>query len=181
MTRLGDILTTRDLPATELSALRLDGLVFAVDGCFAPVDQVEQPRHRAAALAPLVGPRIIVERASAAWVWGALASPPTRHTLCSSATARRRGTGPLRGAVREVAISPDEILLLAGVAVTSPLRTVVDLLRVEADFEDWRAVCERLMAAGGLTTGALRDELALRPRLPHRRRAEERLDGVSRC
>jgi hypothetical protein len=181
MTRLGDILTTRDLPATELSALRLDGHVFAVDACFAPVDQVEQPRHRAAALAPLVGPRIIVERASAAWVWGALTSPPARHTLCSCAAARRRGAGPLRGAVREVAISADEVLVLAGVAVTSPLRTVVDLLRVEADFADWRPVCASLMAVGGLTTEALHAELALRPRLPHRRRAEERLDGVSRC
>ncbi|MBX3099863.1 MAG: hypothetical protein KF761_09800 [Salinibacterium sp.] len=127
--RLPSVLSERNLPAPELYAARLDGDLFAIDGCFSPVDEIEQPRHRAAAAHAGLAPRLIAEQLSAAWVWGALDSPPTHHQFCVATGARVSHSPALWMTVREVVITTHEIDVLNGNAVTSRLRTAIDLAR----------------------------------------------------
>ena len=104
MPRLGPVLTAHDLPVPELMASRLDGELAMLDGAWTPVDEIEQPRHRALSLALRLPDRVIIEQRSAAWVWGALPTAPQQHQLCAATGARVR-PGEGWPAVREVVIA----------------------------------------------------------------------------
>src|SRR5687767_11814124 len=99
--RLASVLTSSDLPMAELAAARLDGELFRIDDCYSPIDEVEQPRHRARALGAVLRDRLIAEQRSAAWIWGALDAPPPRHELCVATGARVRPPGLPWMVVRE--------------------------------------------------------------------------------
>ncbi|CAN5199608.1 hypothetical protein BH11ACT5_BH11ACT5_07550 [soil metagenome] len=173
--RLPRVLSPDDLPAAELYAARLDGQLFAVGTCFAPVDEIEQPRHRASALLSGLGSKLIAEQLSAAWVWGALDSPPTPLQFCV-ATGSRVSHSPARWmTVREVVIDPDELVDLGGPLVTDPTRTLVDLARFGAAFDF--GVARRLIAAGASVERALASVVARR-NLPNKKTT---LGRLSRC
>lgn len=169
MSKLVSILTTDDLPLTELHALRLDGELFAVDEAFSPIDQPESIEQRARALAALCSERLIVEQRSAAWVWGASDSPPPRVELCASIGARARISDSGRIALREVVIAADEVVTIAGVQVTTPLRTAVDLLRFQPSFDS--ALVLRVLEVGEMTSADCVQYLASRHNLPRKKLA----------
>ena len=173
MTRLSPILTTADLPAAELGALRLDGELVALDDAYTSIDQPHGVEARALSLARYCDERLIVEQLSAAWVWGALARPPLRHQLCASLGARSRSVHPIRLVVREVVITDADQVAVSGVQVTTPLRTAVDLLRF-SDTHDGPLV-DRLLALGGVSRDDCAQHLHDRPNLPRKRLALERL------
>jgi hypothetical protein len=175
MTRLASVLRDDDLPYAELCAARLDGEVVAVDDCFAPIDVVLSPDARARAAARDWSSRLIAERRSAAWIWGALAEPPAPHELCASIAARARPPTPARAVVREVAIDADEYVSIGGVRVTTPLRTVADLARFSDDFDRDASAVSLLLGLGGLTLDECRAALDRRRNLPGKRRAWQRL------
>ena len=75
--------------------------------------------------------------------------------------------------MREVIIDPDDWVDIAGVRVTTPLRTAVDLARF-ADLYD-PAIVERLLADAGLTVQHCIDQLHGRRNLPRKKIALERL------
>lgn len=178
--RLAAVLSVADFPAAELAALRLDGEVYAVDDCMSPVDELCTPQSRAAALAAQLPPRLIVEQLSAAWVWGALATPPDRHHVCVDIGARTRPSGLHRMVIREVVIDGEDITELAGLALTSPLRTAIDLARFRPHFDDvdGRAV-ERLMSLGGFSLQDCAQAMDKRRNLPNKKRALARLGRCS--
>ncbi|MCU1544587.1 MAG: hypothetical protein JWM50_2452 [Microbacteriaceae bacterium] len=176
MVRLSPVLHAGDLPLAELHAARLDGELVALDEAFAPIDTAEGPAARAAALARAWSPRLIAEQRTAAWIWGALADAPARHQLCSSVQARARPPTPLRSTVREVVIDPDEVSSVAGLRVTTPLRTVTDLARFDARFGESEALLVReLLRRGGLTLDDCRVALERRRNLPAKRLAWRRI------
>jgi len=173
--RLPPVLSADDLPAPELYAARLDGQLFAIGGCFAPVDEIEQPRHRASALLSALGGKLIAEQLTAAWVWGALDSPPAHHQFCV-ATGARVSHSPARWmTVREVVIDADELVDLGGALVTDPTRTIMDLARFCPAFD--LAVARRLVGIGASPQRAIESILARR-NLPNKKSTVERL---SRC
>jgi hypothetical protein len=179
--RLPAVLSAVDIPAPELRAARLDGEVFAVGDCFSPVDEIEQPRHRAAAAHAGHSARLIAEQLSAAWVWGALDSPPPQHQFCV-ATGARVSHSPGRGIlVREVVIGTDEVVALGRALVTTPARTVMDLVRFAERFgaDEARAV-NRLAAGAGLSLGDAARAISGRRNLPNKRRAVARLELCAR-
>jgi hypothetical protein len=148
--RLSSVLSTADLPAAELDALRLDGEVFRVDECVSPLDEIPGPLLRAAALAAQLPPRLIAEQHSAAWVWGAQSSPPPRHEVCSDSSARARPATAAHLVVREVVLLHDDTVTIAGARVTTPIRTAIDLARFAAVWSDEeRSIATALMAIGG--------------------------------
>ena len=177
MTRLGSILSAHDFPIAELHALRLDGELTAVDEAFIPVDQPAGLAERARSLALHTDGRLIVEQHSAAWVWGALLQPPARHELCASIGARSRSVHPRRIQVREVIIAVDDWVDIAGVRVTTPLRTVVDLARFAEHYDP--AIIERLLESADLTLQHCVDQLQARRNLPRKKIALERLSSPS--
>ena len=177
--RLPPVLSALDLPLAELQCAALDGELYALDQCFCPIDEFETIHLRARALGVVLDPRIIAERLSAAWVWGALITPPRRHQLCVAIGARTRPHPSLNATLREVVISVDEIDTVAGVSVTSRLRTVIDLLRFSENFGDREiSAIATLMADGKLDYVMCSDSLSARRNLPKKRIALERLARV---
>ena len=173
--RLPSVLSAHDLPAPELYAARLDGDLFAIDACFCPVDEIEQPRHRAAALRADLSERLAAEQLSAAWVWGALDAPPAHHQFCV-ATGARVSHSPARWmTLREVVIDDAEIVDLDGALVTSPTRTVVDLARFAVAFDP---LVIRHLVGSGASLAAAREAVGSRRNLPNKHLA---LDRLARC
>jgi len=179
MVRLAPVLHSGDLPLAELCAARLDGELVALDDCFVSIDTAILASTRAAAVARDWSPRLIAEQATAAWIWGATPLPPPRHQLCASLERRARPPTPARCLLREVVIDDDEILLAAGVPVTAPLRTLVDIARFSPEF----AAAERttvlnLAALAHATTDDCRRALDRRRNLPGKRLAWARIREV---
>jgi len=168
MSRLSPVLTASDLPLAELCAARLDGELLRLGDCFTPVDQPHDRFTRASSIARELPDRLIAERLSAAWIWGALPYPPPRHELCASLGARARASNPRRVIVREVAISADEITVIADQRVTSPVRTLVDLARFATEIDG--EVLRSLARVGALTLDDCRAALDRRRNLPNKRR-----------
>jgi hypothetical protein len=171
------LLTVIDIPLAELTAMRLDGDLFAVDDAFSPIDEFESPALRAAAIGRGLNERLIAERWTAAWVLGAC-PPPARHTFCTRIEARVAHPTALQGGVREVAIEDDECLSIGPLMVTTPLRTIGDLVRFDHDTSDAGrvpAAVTALLEIGTLTVAECIASLERRPHLPFKRRAVQLL------
>lgn len=176
--RLPPVLSGDDLPIVELNAARLDGEVFRIDGGFAPIDEIEQPRHRALALSAGLPARLIAEQRTAAWIWGALSLPPRHHQLCAAVGARVRPPFVSWMTVREVVIEPIEVVILAGMQVTTLLRTAVDIARFSEEFDaEERAMVRSLMGIGRFGLAECVADIEGRRNLPNKHRARERLSG----
>lgn len=173
---LTPLLSAADLPLAELCAARLDGEVFAVDDCFATIDEIDDRLLRAGALAHEVPSRAIVERESALWVYGVLAAPPTRHTLCVGLAGGSRIAPSPRWLVRECRLDEHDVETVAGIRVVTVLHAAVDLLRAPGSYgAEQRRRIRALMALGGFDEGACADRLGVRPSVPGTRLARQRL------
>ena len=179
MTVRMSVLDTGDLPEAELCALRLDGDLFGLGSAYCAIDEIDTPALRGASLARLAGPRLIAERLTAAWVWGAADRCPERPEFCSSLDARSRPWRPLPIEHREVSIGADEVQLVAGLVITTPTRTLLDLARMPvADADQVVATMRRLVAGGLVDARSALSALTSRPNLPHSRRAVARMRGA---
>ncbi|RIJ51574.1 hypothetical protein DZG00_08315 [Clavibacter lycopersici] len=179
--RLAPVLSVLDLPLAELCSARLDGEVYEVDACYSPVDELASPWLRAAALAAQVPSRLIAERSTAAWVHGAVRMPPRTHEYCVDSVARCHPPALRNVRIREVVLDERDTVVLAGLRVTTPLRTLCDITRTVADFTPrHEAACLGLLALPGVTTTAAREHLAGCGALPDKRRSMARLDALDR-
>jgi hypothetical protein len=179
MTRLHHVLTVTDLPLAELHAARLDGELYALDGCFCPIDEPELQVLRAESIVAQWPYRLIAEQRSAAWVLGVIDTPPRRHELCADIGARARPTNLRRASVREVVIDASEILRIGTLDVTTPLRTAVDLARFSVDFgSSEREMCAGLMRLGSFGVTDCEESMNSRKNLPNKKLALERLASV---
>ena len=179
MARLAPVLHSADLPLAELCAARLDGELVGVDEAFLPIDTRDGPAERASAAGRFWPQRLIAERVTAAWIWGAVPNPPARHQLCASKDARARPPVPARSSVREVVIAADEYELVGTVRVTTPLRTLVDLARFADPFTpDDAAVVRALGLLGAVDLADCRAALDRRRNLPAKKLAWSRLRSV---
>jgi hypothetical protein len=174
--RLAAVLSTNDFAAAELAAIVLDGEAYRLDACVAPIDEIPEPLIRARSLATELLPRLIVEQHTAAWIWGALPSAPAILEVCADSSARARPPLGSRLSVREVVIQHEDVAHLGSIAVTTPLRTAIDLARFVVDWhaDDEIAVAE-LMRQGGFTAIDCARVMNRRRNLPGKRLALVRL------
>lgn len=173
------VLTTDDLPEAELRAAALDGDLFALDRAWCPIDEFDRAALRAEVIARLWPHRLIAERRSAAWVLGALPDPPAVHELCADTEARTKPRMRRDATVREVVIDAADRVRVGSLEVTTPVRTVVDLARVEERFDDdVRAMCRSLLEIDGGDIRACRALIERRRNLPGKRRAWDRLRSL---
>ncbi|WP_349898004.1 hypothetical protein [Parafrigoribacterium soli] len=173
---LSPTLSCNDLPLAELHAARLDGELVVVAECFSPIDEPDDAFHRAGALALSVQPRLIAERFSAAWVLGACALPPGRHQFCVDSGARVCLPGSSRHELREVVINDAEVITLAGLRLTTPLRAAVDIARSSPEFGQFEAgVVRALMALGDFGASDCAAAMNRRRNLPGKHLAVARL------
>ncbi|MFJ6679393.1 SAM-dependent methyltransferase [Microbacterium sp. NPDC091382] len=117
------------LSTAELTAARMDGDLVEIGDAFMPADAVETRELRAASFRPVGGPERAVTHASAAWVHGAVPDPPLVHSL--QRAGRRRASFPVDARIRfrDVALPSHDVEMISGVAVTTPVRTLIDLIR----------------------------------------------------
>ncbi len=164
------------LSLPELTAARLDGHVVEVGDGYMPADTVEGADARATSIAHLVPARTAACRATAAWVLGAGDRPPTVHHVRRAGPHRVRMEPTARVVHHDAAAPADGILFIAGVAVTSPLTTAVELvfaaLRHPQDERWLRALLQVSPGLGAQT----RARLQALPRMPGRRMAIDRLE-----
>lgn len=117
------------LSTAELTAARLDGDLVEIGEAFMPTDAVETRELRAGALRELVNESVAVTRLSAAWVHGAVAEPPTRHCVQRRTAHRISTVIDARLDYRDLRLPPSDVMVISGVAVTTPVRTLVDVVR----------------------------------------------------
>jgi hypothetical protein len=175
--RLPPVLTPTLFPEAELSALTLDGDAFRLGDAVVPTDVPVTAVIRARSIAPAAGRYgLVAERWTAAWVHGAAASAPRPHQLCNDVGSNGR-TRMVVG-LREVVLQPDEVMVLAGLAVTTPLRTAVDLARLEPPSPALEPTIVRLLELAGATGTEAAAYLAAAPRSPFKRRGVRRLQAL---
>lgn len=168
------------LPMVELLALCLDGQIYRVGDAFASADTPDGPELRAHAFARTAPAWAVADRRSAAWIHGTRACPPPVPQVCVPVSHRGGGTlARLDTAYRTLAA--DETAALAGIRVTTPLRTAHDLLCAPGRFADAEALEVRhLLALAGVTPAELDDRLRA-GRQRGRDLARSRLPRVARA
>lgn len=165
-----------DLPLAELSAARLDGELFALDECFSVCDLPVGRVERAHAVAAVIPRRGIADRLSAAWVHGAREDPPAVHSVAVDARDRSYVPFSQRYTFREVVLGPEDVQLIGGHPVTTPLRTLADLARTAEAWSPRDAPMLRALAdAAGTSAAVCLAYLAAAPRLPGKRVAAARI------
>jgi hypothetical protein len=117
------------LSQPELMAARLDGHLVEIGDAFMPADAVETRELRAGSLAGLVGSHLALTHESAAWVHGALHEPPARHSVQRCVDTRIHHVLGIRLRYRDLRLPEEDGIVVAGVTVATPVRTLVDLLR----------------------------------------------------
>ena len=174
------VLTAHDLPAPELGGMRLDGEVYPLAEAWCLIGELEGPSHRALAVRGDRSERLIAELGTAAWVWGVTPTLPRLVEFCVDLGARARLRISPIVRVRELVLDPGDRVDLGvgpdGGAVTSRLRTAVDLARFrdELSDEDAASIVE-LARQGGFGLDDCRELLDRRRNLPEKRRALVRL------
>ncbi|MGM7665806.1 hypothetical protein [Microbacterium sp. A93] len=159
------------LSPSELSAARLDGLLFEVGDGYIHADLPEDAAARVASLASVLAPGYAASGATAAWVHGFGDAAPLCHHI-QRATPRRQRVTPQRNVVvHEIQLAPTDVVTIAGAQVTTLPRTLTDLaLRADRDAEG-----ERWLRALGAARPDLllpvRQQIASRKRMPGKRAA----------
>lgn len=178
--RLGLVLSLNDLPAPELQAGVLDGELVQLGSAYCPIDTFIGARHRAAAIASEIPAQSIAERHTAAWVYGALDRQPRRLQLCVHIHSKVRPLSSARFQFREVVLDADEVVTMGGLSVTSPLRTAVDIARIEESFSASTAQLVRDLASlgQGFNLEDCTRVLNRRRNLPHKKLALQRLTAA---
>jgi hypothetical protein len=175
--RLPDLLTASDLPAAELHALRLDGVLYALAGTWRPADLPETPEARAGAVAAAFRGRLIADRLTAAWVLGAADFPPPILQGC--VTAESRGASGTPGVdVRELQLEEQDLTSVGSLRLTTALRSAADLLRSREWNRRREDAVRRLL--GLVRPEELVDALHAERFTAHRSRALDRLDDLRR-
>lgn len=138
------------LSPTVMSAELLRGTVVRCGPGLRGVGWPEDPRVRSFALRGLIDPSedLVAVLTTAAWVWGACESPHPRQTFSTMHGARylRMPASGIR--VHEFLIAERDVVVLGPATVTSPLRTLYDLLYLDdqtyedTGFEAARSLCE---------------------------------------
>jgi hypothetical protein len=170
----------------ELQAMALDGVLVRIHGqAYAPTTQKCSPavRARAAALtlpAPFVE-RVVLGRLTAAWVHGCAPDPELLSLLVDW---RRRTTAlpPWSGCIlHEVALGPHDVVPVAGVPVTSALRTAYDVALQVPQAQALPVLAALFREAlPGEALQLVRQAVAAGHRLPHKAAALATLDVLDR-
>lgn len=180
--RLGPILSRHDLPTPELQAGVLDGELVRIGEAYCAIDTIIGSQHRAASLAAEAPSRSIAERQTAGWVYGVVSKQPPRLHLCVTSDSNLRPMSTQRFSFREVVLDDTELASLGGFLVTTPLRTAIDIARIDEEFPEASAALVRDLASlgKGFNLQECAVALARRKNLPHKRLALHRLTAALR-
>ena len=170
--RLPTLLDSALFAPAELSALRLDGDCFAVGPAAVAADAPLDSAVRAARYGLVAADQL------AAWVHGAISRPPSpvRFAIDLVDGVRTR-TPPVPP--REVRFERADLTVIAGLRLTTPLRTALDLARLEERFDrSAAAAVGHLLSLAGIPPADAAEALAAAPPAPDKRRGIHRLRSL---
>ena len=159
------------LSQQELNAARLDGLLVEVGDGYMPADLPEDAGARAAALEPVVSPGYAASGPTAAWVHGIGDAPPLRHHIQRAVDRRPRVQPRHNVIVHEGRVPSDDLMLIARMPVTTPLRTLTDLVLSSDRHGECAAWMRSMAAACPSLVPRVHTLLAARSRMPGKRAA----------
>ena len=122
------LLTHRHLSVAERSACRLDGIGVLDEDCVRPLDTDDSALARAATVFAVTGDSYIAMRLTAAWIHGGVTRPPPVLELCTDRRRRTQRALARPATLRQLVLRPGDTMTIGTMTVTSPLRTVIDLL-----------------------------------------------------
>lgn len=171
------------LSQPELSSARLDGLLFEVGAGYMPADVPEDHSARMAALGQVLCPGFAASGSTAAWVHGVGDAAPLQHHIQRAVAHRPRANAPHNVVVHESQLGPGDVVWIADAPVTSPLRTLTDLVLGADRYPEYLVWMQLLASEMPALVPLVRANLTVRERLPGRRAAFSRLDRLSvvRC
>lgn len=115
------------LSLPELAAARLDGHVVDLGEAYIPADLIEGADVRAASIGPLVQDGAAACGPTAAWIHGAGDAPPPVHHVKRCVERRVRPRTSARLVFHDTVLAAADVVMIGGVAVSTPARTMVDL------------------------------------------------------
>lgn len=166
------------LSLSELSAARLDGDVVELGEAYIPADLVEGPALRAGAVATLIPTDTAASGPTAAWIHGAGSAPPVQHHVRRVSERRLRVAVDLRVVFHDGRVAASDICMLGDVAVTTPERTMCDLLLGAARAPELSAWVRMLADVQPSTIDFAEQEIVSLRRVPGRTQALAALDEL---
>ncbi len=136
-----------------------------------PVDLPEDAGARAAALAPILSPGYAMSGPTAAWVHGIGDGPPLRHHIQRAVDRRPRVQPRHNVIVHEGQVPADDLMLVAIMPVTTPLRTLTDLVLTSSRYGECATWMRTMAAACPSLVPLVQTLLAARSRMPGKRAA----------
>lgn len=159
------------LSQQELSAARLDGLLVEVGEGYMPADLPEDAGARAAAVMSVLSPGYAMSGPTAAWVHGAGGAPPQRHHIHRAVDYRPRVEPRRDVVVHEGQVMPNDLIFIGATPVTTPLRTLTDLVLTANRYEECASWARSMAVAMPALVSQAQALLAGRTRMPGKRAA----------
>lgn len=163
----------------ELIGARLDGLVFELGCGFIPADLPESDAARVVAVRGLVPPGYGICGPTAAWVLGYGDAVPQRQHFQRISPQRTRVPGGADVMLHDVRLPDADTELIAGVRVTTPVRTMVDLALHRDTHADYAPWLRAMAMADAALVAAAHAAITARVRMPGKRAALAVLDSLA--
>ena len=168
-------LTSHFSPA-ELSALKLDG---ALDHSLKFWDEMEDWRTRSFLILHMEKHPVVLTGLSALWAFG-LSTEPDKHVASTVTASRIRRSQRPGLAIEERTLTTSDIWMNGTVGVTSPLRTITDLLRTShLNTKVVQKHCLALMTSFEITQSEVMRTLTEMVLVPHKRIALVRAQALA--
>lgn len=163
------------LPLAVQHALRLRGALVPCGPGMRGVGWPDTPRVRLAAIAETIEDGSVAALLTAAWVWGATEHPGLPLSVSGNPTRAY-----LRHARRYyLRFDEEEVTSFGGLRVTTPIRTILDLLHMSEAFEtSERDACTALLSLAELEVHEL-SQLLENKRRPYARIARRRFFSLA--
>jgi len=164
--------------AQQFAELRRGSILRCGPG-FRSVGWPETPRVRLTALAPWLLEHRIAVRLTAAWVWGAAATPGSPVQVSTRVGPRGSIARTDDIDVLELRLDPADLQHFGSFTVTTPMRTILDLLYAPAEFGVRERAASRLLILNSPDCVHEVHDYVISHRRPGRRRAMSRLESLA--
>jgi hypothetical protein len=168
-----------DLSASVLSAEKLSGNVVALGVFYSPLITSQSQKSRLLCALQPQQHGVVFSGETAAWIWGALRNPPAKMEYSVRAERRVSIRAGAPHTKRERQFRAGDVSQIDGFEVTSPLRTVFDLLQTpECATLEVRVACRLLLLSRSNARQVLLEQLDHTPRTPHAKRIRTSLESL---
>lgn len=165
-----------DLPLAIQSVERMAGSVVPLGATVWPVIGADTLHARLVAAQPNYQSGVIFQGLTAAWIWGARRESPIRLEYAVHHKHRVQISSRDPFVRREMTFLTEDISQIQGRMITSPLRTIFDLLQLpEPVFNHERVTLRLLFLIGSVSRAQVLGRLKMSPRTPHSREMRKRL------